>query len=151
MTQSERNFTRLVYYNEMIMSLGVNNRSAGHPLGLRPVWPGSSLYQASQEQPGPECLCTWLLRIETSSPRVILPSVGINKTYYNHVGFENYKIISKVLLQGSRISGNSGTTLQARSCLSVLRGGSGAWLSWMWPMLGWTTWWSSCLWVACGL
>lgn len=39
-----RDFTRVVYDNEMVMSLGVNSRSAQSPLGVKHVLPGAFLH-----------------------------------------------------------------------------------------------------------
>lgn len=39
-----RDFTRVVYDNEMVMSLGVNSRSAQSPLGMKHVLPGAFLH-----------------------------------------------------------------------------------------------------------
>lgn len=107
MTPSGRNFTRLVNYNEMMMSLGVNNRSAQHPLGLTPIWPGSMFCTGFPRNSQFLNVFDWLLRIGTFPPRVTLLSLGMNKTYQNYTGSESCKS-HKVLFQGSRDSDNSG-------------------------------------------
>lgn len=38
-----KDFTRVMYDREMVMSLGVNSRSVRYPLGMKPVLPGAFL------------------------------------------------------------------------------------------------------------